>query len=106
MQTEEEYQDWIRKFYEGNFLIKGWDGTQKELLDALPEHKRPEFETLLSELGELIGKEWARDNSVRKIDSSDLQRWGGRLKAVKNDDGRLLSEILAVKEEALERLKE
>ncbi len=32
---------------------------------------------------EKIGREWARDNSVRRIDTSMLQQWGEELRAAK-----------------------
>ena len=74
---EENFQ----KFLMGTFLIKGWNVRVKEIIQSVPFEEKREMELLLSELGEKIGREWARDKKVRKIDSVMLLKWGKELKA-------------------------
>ncbi len=75
--TEEEN---YRKFLNGAFWIKGWNARVKEILLAVPEEDKVEMKKLLDELGEKIGREWARDTGIRKIDSEMLKKWGSQLK--------------------------
>lgn len=74
---EENFQ----KFLMGTFLIKGWKARVKEIIQRVPFEEKREMELLLSELGEKIGREWAKDKKVRKIDSVMLLKWGKELKA-------------------------
>ena len=80
MATNKE-QEWYRKFNEGTFLVKGWKARMKELLDNLPDQDKASMGVLLTELGEKIGWEWAKDNRVRRVDTSMLQQWGENLQA-------------------------
>jgi predicted hydrocarbon binding protein len=72
----------FRKFLEGTFWIKGWNARAKEILQQVPSEQKAEIESLLSELGKKIGREWAKEKNVRKIDSVMLQNWGKAIKAV------------------------
>lgn len=73
---EENYQ----KFLKGVFWIKGWNSRVKEILQTVPDEDRVEMKKLLAELGEKIGREWAKDSGIRKIDSEMLKIWGNQLK--------------------------
>jgi hypothetical protein len=66
---EENYQ----KFLKGAFWIKGWNARVKEILQTVPEEDKVEMKKLLAELGEKIGREWAKDKGIRKIDSDMLK---------------------------------
>ena len=96
MQSEKEYQQWIKDFYKGNFLVKGWDGRKQEVL-ALVKGSKDEASKLLDQAGELISKEWAKENGVRKLDNSDLMRWGNQMK----DAGKTSDEALVKKMEEI-----
>jgi hypothetical protein len=77
---EENYQ----KFLKGAFWIKGWNVRVKEV----------EMKRLLSELGEKIGREWAKDKGIRKIDSGMLKKWGSELQeAISVDPARLVKQL-------------
>jgi len=87
-------QEWLKKFYEGTFLVKGWTGRMKEILhDVPPEHKK-ETEKALACLGEKIGMEWAKDNDIRRIDSDMLQKWGEELRSVRKKGNTVLGETI------------
>ena len=85
-------QEWFRKFYEGTFLIQGWESRMKELLKAIPDGDREGMNEVLANLGEKIGREWAKENSVRRIDNSMLQKWGEDLRSAKKQGAEVLVE--------------
>ncbi len=87
---EENYQ----KFLNGVFWIKGWNTRVKEILQAVPDEDKVEMKQLLSELGEKIGREWAKDTGIRKINSDMLKKWGSELqKAVAVGPGHLVKQL-------------
>lgn len=99
-----EYQKWVRTFYEGKSFppVPGWSKREKDILAALPVGERPRAEPLLQDLAKRLAAEWAKDNSVRKVSTSDLQSWGGDLeKAAKG--GSALAAIERVAGELAKR---
>ncbi len=75
------YWYWIRTFYKGNILARGWTESCRRILGALPaEYEREELIGRMNVLGRLIAAEWAKNGSVRVIATSDLQRWGGEMR--------------------------
>jgi hypothetical protein len=90
MRTKEE-QQWFRKFYEGTFLVKGWKSRMEEVLHAVPDSAKDSVGDLLSNLGEKIGREWARDNRVRRIDTAMIQQWGEDLRRSKEKGTDILT---------------
>ena len=85
-------QEWFQKFYEGTFLIKGWKHRMQELLQAIPASDREKVEGLLEGLGRKIGREWARENRLRRIDTAALQKWGDELRSAKRKGASVLVE--------------
>jgi hypothetical protein len=78
MRSKQE-QAWFKKFYEGTFLVKGWKYQMKALLKDFQGDERDALDDSLRRLGEKIGREWAKDNAVRRIDTAKLQQWGASL---------------------------
>ena len=93
-----------RKFQKGTFLVKGWEARMKEILAAVPEQDRPQMQRFVEDLGEKIGKEWARDKQARKIDTAMLQRWGAELKEAKKAGGNRLKEKLKEIDDEVDRV--
>ncbi len=87
-------EEWFRKFYEGTFLIKGWRSRMKELLQSFSPAQRDEMRDLLDKLGEKIGREWARDNRVRRVDTPLLQKWGQDLSNAKREGPDFLAQAI------------
>ena len=85
-------QEWFRKFYEGTFLVTGWKQRMKELLQAVPDSDKEYVNDLLEDLGQKIGREWARENRLRKIDTPALQKWGDDLRSAKRKGPSVLVE--------------
>ena len=86
-----DQKEWYRKFYEGTFLVKGWKSRINDILRGISPEDKGEMGELLETLGKRIGTEWAKDNSVRKIDTAQLQQWGNDLQ----DAGKKGPEALA-----------
>ncbi|WP_165071430.1 hypothetical protein [Paludisphaera rhizosphaerae] len=88
-QTWDDYRSWVHTFYKGNFMSAGWSRFGEATLSPV---KAPEARQAvageLTELGRIIGLEWAKDASVRKIDTTDLRRWNDQIAAARKiDDG-------------------
>lgn len=96
---EENYQ----KFLKGVFWIKGWNTRKKEILQAVPYENRLEMKQFLDELGEKIGREWAKESRTRKINSKMLKKWGSELQeAVALGPARLVEQLKTIECEANE----
>ena len=66
----------------------------KESLKVVPDPDKAAFQESLARVGEKIGREWSRDNQVRRIDTAMLKQWGEALvSARRNGPDRLLQEI-------------
>ena len=103
--VEKDQQEWYKKFYEGTFLVQGWKSRIKEILKGLSTEDKKEMGELLENLGKKIGMEWARDNDVRKINTSQLQQWGKDLqKAGKTGPAALAKQIRQLDEEVDRRV--
>jgi hypothetical protein len=76
-----QYWGWIETFYAGNILARGWTEQCGRILEALPaDYDREALIGRMNVLGRLIAAEWAKNNGVRVIATSDLQRWGGQMR--------------------------
>jgi hypothetical protein len=95
--TSNSEQKWMKQFYEGTFLVKGWKEQMQELLQAFSAEQREAVKEQLDHLGEKIGREWAKDNSVRKIDTDHLKQWGKALKSArKKGPDALIAQIRSI----------
>jgi hypothetical protein len=71
---------WYRRFWTGNcaglgFCAAGtpnWNEAVQEIRMKAPPAKRADVGAQACRVGRLIGLEWARDNSIRKIDTQQL----------------------------------
>jgi hypothetical protein len=105
MSDDREYRKWMKTFYEGSFLVKGWTARKKELLASM-EGQGAAAEKILDELGLMIGDEWAKDNRIRKIDTDDVKRWGEQLQEAKGEpDKKIIAELKKIKKEVTKTLK-
>ena len=103
--SSKQEQEWLKKFYEGSFLIKGWKNQMKELLKEFQGDERDVLNDSLSRLGEKIGREWAKDNAIRRIDTTNLKQWGSNLtSARKKGPEALTAEIRIIAETVDEML--
>lgn len=75
IQDEGEYLLWVQRFYEGFNAVPGWIDMTRQVLTRLPEEERAVASEQLAALGLKISGEWAKDNSVRLIDTSTVATW-------------------------------
>ena len=75
IQNEEEYLLWVQRFYEGFNTVPGWIDMTQQVLTRLPAEDRAIASEQLAALGVKISGEWAKDNSVRRIDTGTVAIW-------------------------------
>lgn len=75
-----EEQQWYKHFQEGILFFDGWASISEEVLTVFPEHHQKAHQQMMQRIGIKIGTEWAKDNSVRKIDTAMLKQWGDVLR--------------------------
>lgn len=81
LETEQpltEYLYWVKAFYSGTALYpRGWSDLVAEQIDQSPGPAEAERRQVqLYNLGRDIAAEWAKANSVRRVDNRHLQVWG------------------------------
>lgn len=89
-----DYHSNYRLFFKGTFLVKGWEKWMREILKALSSHHDDGIEQFLAQLGEKIGREWAKDKRARKIDTPLLITWGESIRRAKEHGPAALLSVL------------
>lgn len=80
LQTDVEYLNWVITFYKGTeYLPFSWNQIETQVLNEIENDQKVHTRELLLQLGILICQEWAKDNSVRKVNTAMLSMWGGVL---------------------------
>jgi len=96
-QALETHLTWIKRFYQGTILYpNGWnDATKMFLQSASTEQQRESLEERMHELGKAIACEWAQDNEVRKINSTNVAVWASALRhaAAIDDHNTFISNV-------------
>lgn len=87
VQAQADYLLWVTRFYEGFNLVPGWIGMMQQVEARLPAAQWQLTSPRLHELGRSIGAEWAKDNSVRKVNTRTAAVWrDALLEALAQDD--------------------
>lgn len=87
VQARDDYLEWVQRFYAGNNLVPGWTGMTEQLRTRLEPPRWPPLAARLQELGARIAAEWAKDNSVRRINTRCAAVWRDALQeALVRDD--------------------
>lgn len=104
-QSYKDYAEWVRVFYEGKRFppVAGWNDRQKEILAKLPAASHAQARASLERVGRVLAAEWAKDNAVRKVSTSDLQTWGKRFSDAAKDAAGLEAALHAVEAEIAAR---
>jgi hypothetical protein len=102
-QTLEVYLEYVRMFFEGRGLAPGWNSIAARLSAKAGEEERPEISERLSRLGAAVSVEWARDNGIRRVDTTALRAWAAQL-ARAGESGRIGEALAAVEREAAARI--
>ncbi len=90
-----EEQRWYNRFQQGYLMFDGWQEIEKTVLTVTPVEEREARQARLNELGKKIGKEWSRDNEVRRIDTAMIKNWGKILKNAVESEPEKIKEVLA-----------
>ena len=88
-------QKWFETFQKGTFYARGWRDITAELLAKAPAETKDSLKKSLEELGKKIGREWSKNNNIRKIDNEMLQRWGGQLQEVAEQEPTRIVQVVA-----------
>ncbi len=105
LQTRTQYMEWVVRFYNGAANLPGWSQMTEQVLARLPAEKQGSVAAQLSTLGKRIGAEWAKDNSVRLIDTRIGAVWRDALLEAlsENDVDNYLARLTADLDALLKR---
>ncbi len=89
LQSWAQYRGWVQTFYKGNLMSEGWTKFAEVTASKVKSPRaRQAVIAQVGELGRIIGLEWAKDSSVRKITTADLRRWNEVMATARqSDDG-------------------
>ena len=84
---DNEHRLWYRRFWNGDcgglgFCSPGtpnWNSTVAQIIQRAPTADRAAITAKACRLGRLVGFEWARNNSIRKIDTSEISKFYSEL---------------------------
>lgn len=99
-QSEKDYLGWVARFYEGQRFppVSGWAKREAELASRFPGAR-----ALVADVGRALAAEWAKDNAVRKVSTSDLRSWGGAFERAAKDEAGLVAALKNVQAELAKR---
>lgn len=102
LQAEEEYLLWVTRFYTGNGPVPGWLDMTEQVLQRSPPERRANISQRLFELGGRIGREWAKHNDVRRLNTRSAGVWrDALLEALARDELDMYLERLSADVDAL-----
>jgi hypothetical protein len=90
----DDERQWYDKFQNGLVFFSGWKDISEDILSCIDPDEQTKAKELLETMGIRIGTEWSKDNSVRKINTDQLQDWGNRLRQARNNGPQYLSATL------------
>lgn len=93
-QLSNQEREWYFKFQNGNLFFDGWKEICKKVLQKLPATEEKKTSLILESLGRRIGAEWAKNNSIRRIDNDHLRDWGERLSQAREVGGDHLTKTV------------
>jgi len=87
LQSEADYLQWVQRFYLGGNLVPGWLDLSEQVLQDLNEAEQASVSGRLWQLGMRIGREWAKDNAVRRVNTRMVAVWrDALLEALRRED--------------------
>lgn len=75
LQTAAEYLAWVARFYRGYNLIPGWANISDRVIAEVPGEEREQVSARMRVLGAELSGEWAKDNSLRRINTRMIAVW-------------------------------
>jgi len=102
LQSRDEYLLWVTRFYEGYATAPGWLDMTEQVLIRLPQAEHEWVTARLYELGGRIGREWAKPNAVRHLNTRSAAVWrDALLEALARDELEAYLDRLAADVDAL-----
>ncbi len=93
----ENHLVWIIRFYQGTVLYpNGWNRVSDRFLASIENTKaKKAMKQRLEKLGTRIANEWAQNNDVRLINSTNVATWGSALRtaAETNDQTNFVTAV-------------
>lgn len=89
-----KHRGWYVRFWTGSckelkaICMSGapyWGEIMQRLLASVPPERQERLRTRLILLGQSIGYEWAKENSIRRIDNGHIKSWSSDLKRSAHD---------------------
>lgn len=104
-QSWSDYWGWVKIFYEGKRFppVPGWADRERDLMKKVAAPDAERARAALAETGRALAAEWAKDNSVRKISTDDLRRWGSEFSDASSSTDALLKALESVRAEVKRR---
>ena len=91
-QTQQQYLNWIVRFYQGwDLMSTGWNELTPAVLMGMSGDTLAAAEDESHYLGVAISSEWAKDNSVRDINTAMLSLWGTVMLSIEEPPERLVA---------------
>lgn len=94
-QLSEKERAWFETFQRGTLYAKGWRDITEELVAKAPAEIKCELQRRLDDLGMKIGREWSKNNDIRKIDSAMLRQWGDMLQRAAEQQPDCIPQVVA-----------
>lgn len=86
---------WFETFQKGTLYARGWQDITAELVARAPAAIKCELRQRLEDLGMKIGREWSKNNDIRKIDSAMLRQWGDMLQRAAEQQPEHIPQVVA-----------
>lgn len=94
-QLSAQEQKWFETFQKGTFYARGWKDITAELLAKAPSDIKNDLQKRLEDLGFKIGREWSKNNEIRKIDNAMLKQWGSQLQQTAEQEPARIVQVVA-----------
>jgi hypothetical protein len=88
-------RQWFETFQKGTFYARGWKDITAEILAKAPSETKDDLRKRLEDLGFKIGREWSKNNDIRKIDNEMLKRWGSQLQQTAEREPARIVQVVA-----------
>lgn len=91
-QTQQQYLGWVIRFYQGwELMSTGWNELTPAVLMGMSGDTLVMAREESQQLGVAISSEWAKDNSVRQINTAMLSLWGTVMLSMEEPEERLVA---------------
>lgn len=94
-QLSAQERAWFETFQRGTLYARGWQDITATILARAPAEIKCDLERNLHDLGIRIGREWSRNNEIRRIDNAMLRQWGSLLEQTAEREPERIPQVVA-----------